>query len=81
MYVNPHSLAASSVVPLLERLRLLIQHYQAKHDHFLPVLAKGDLREHEARMPSLHLQRVDTTRLGHLSELEVNTIKPPSLNT
>lgn len=51
MYVNPHSLAASSVVPLLERLRLLIQHYQAKHDHFLPVLAKGDLREHEA--PSL----------------------------
>lgn len=52
-------------------LRLLIQHYQAKHDHFLPVLAKGDLREHEARMPSQHLQRVDTTRLGHLSELEV----------
>ncbi len=70
-----HRLAASREVPFQEGLKLLIQRYQAKHDHFLPVLAKGDLREYEARMPSLHLHRVDTTRLGHLSQLEVNTIK------
>lgn len=70
-----HRLAASRELPFQEGLKLLIQRYQAKNDHFLPVLVKGDLREYEARMPSLHLHRINTERLGHTSQLNVNAIK------
>ncbi|MEE9254616.1 MAG: hypothetical protein V3U43_06750 [Pseudomonadales bacterium] len=39
-------------------------------DPFLPVLAKGDLREFEERWPVLHLHRVDLGQLMDRSALE-----------
>lgn len=45
-------------------MKLLIQRYQAHDDVFLPILVKGDLREYEARMPSLHLHRINPARLS-----------------
>ncbi|WP_439886276.1 hypothetical protein ACSX1C_11685 [Pseudomonas sp. MBLB4123] len=73
----PHGnrLVASTELPFQQGLKLLIQRYQARGEDFLPVLVKGDLREYEARMPSLHLHRIDLTRLGHCSQLSRNAIK------
>lgn len=70
-----HPLAASRELPFQEGLRLLIQRYQARQDSFLPVLIKGDLREYEARMPSLHLHRIVVSALDHLSRLEIDTLR------
>ncbi len=42
---------------------------------FLPILVKGDLREYEARMPSLHLHRINPARLSAHSLLSLNAIK------
>ena len=73
----PHGnrLVASQELPFQVGLRLLIQRYQARGEHFLPVLIKGDLREYEARMPSLHLHRINPTHLGHCSQLSINAIQ------
>ena len=49
--------------------------YQRQGDCFLLVLVKGDLREYESRMPSLHLHRINTAKLGHLSALAVESVK------
>lgn len=70
-----HRLVASKELPFQEGLKLLIQRYAAKGETFLPVLIKGDLREYEARMPSLHLHRINTARLGNSSKLSVDAIK------
>ena len=59
-----HRLVASKELPFQEGLKLLIQRYQAHDDVFLPILVKGDLREYEARMPSLHLHRINPARLS-----------------
>ncbi len=59
-----HRLVASKELPFQEGLKLLIQRYQAHDDVFLPILVKGDLREYEARMPSLHLRRINPARLS-----------------
>jgi hypothetical protein len=40
------------------------------NDPFLPVLAKGDLREFEQSWPVLHLHRICLPGLTHLSELD-----------
>ncbi|NQD96873.1 hypothetical protein HP532_29875 [Pseudomonas sp. CrR25] len=72
---NDCRLVASKELPFQEGLRLLIQRYQSRGEHFLPVLMKGDLREYEARMPSLHLHRINPARLGHCSQLSINSIK------
>ncbi|MFZ5560773.1 MAG: hypothetical protein ACOY41_04480 [Pseudomonadota bacterium] len=42
---------------------------------FLPVLAKGDLREFKASMPMLHLHRIVLNRVTRHSELEIRTIR------
>ncbi len=70
-----HRLVASKELPFQEGLKLLIQRYQAKGESFLPVLIKGDLREYEARMPSLHLHRINPAKLVKCSKLDVDTIK------
>ncbi|MFC5697522.1 hypothetical protein ACFPU0_18400 [Pseudomonas sp. GCM10022186] len=70
-----HRLSRSRELPFQAGLRLLIQRYRARGELFLPVLAKGDLREYEARMPSLHLHRIDPRRLGRKSRLDVENIK------
>ena len=70
-----HRLSPSRELPFQAGLRLLIQRFRARGEPFLPVLAKGDLREYEERMPSLHLHRIDPRRLGRKSRLEVENIK------
>jgi hypothetical protein len=70
-----HRLSPSHELPFQDGLKMLIQRYQNRGQQFLPVLAKGDLREYEARMPSLHLHRIDTSRLGRNSRLEISNIK------
>ncbi|MFZ6045314.1 hypothetical protein ACFW0H_04220 [Pseudomonas sp. CR3202] len=70
-----HRLSSSRELPFHAGLRLLIQRFRARGEQFLPVLAKGDLREYESRMPSLHLHRIDLRRLGRKSRLEVENIK------
>ncbi|MET1080746.1 MAG: hypothetical protein ABWY06_22270 [Pseudomonas sp.] len=70
-----HRLTASQELPFQQGLRLLIQRYLAKDDFFLPVLVKGDLREYEARMPSLHLHRINLKKLVNCSQLSINSLK------
>ncbi len=62
-------LAGSKELPFRDGLKDLVQRYKAAGDTFLPVLVKGDLREYESRLPSLHLHRVRLDRLEHLSAL------------
>ncbi|MFT0624414.1 hypothetical protein ACMHYQ_17330 [Ectopseudomonas guguanensis] len=68
-------LIASRELPFQEGLRLLIERYRARGEHFLPVLVKGDLREYEARMPSLHLHRINPAKLAHCSRLSIDAIR------
>lgn len=42
---------------------------------FLPVLAKGDLREFKQSMPILHLHRIVLSKVTRHSELEIRTIR------
>jgi hypothetical protein len=42
---------------------------------FLPVLAKGDLREFKQSMPMLHLHRIVLSKVTKHSELEIRTIR------
>src|SRR5690606_32369791 len=70
-----HRLSPSHELPFQDGLKLLIQRYQNRGQQFLPVLAKGDLREYEARMPSLHLHRIDTSRMGRNSRLEISNVQ------
>jgi hypothetical protein len=42
---------------------------------FLPVLAKGDLREFKQHMPILHLHRIVLSKVTRHSELEIRTIR------
>lgn len=68
-------LAGSKELPFREGLKELVARYRAAGDTFLPVLIKGDLREYESRLPSLHLHRIRLDRLEHLSVLSRQTIK------
>jgi len=70
-----HRLASSKELPFQEGLKLLIQRYQAKGESFLPILTKGDLREYEDRMPSLHLHRINTLKLHAQSKLNIDGLK------
>jgi len=46
-----------------------------KADPFLPILAKGDLREFEAKHPSLHLHKIQLSQLTDRSALERSSLK------
>lgn len=70
-----HRLVASREMPFQDGLKLLINRYRMRGDIFLPVLVKGDLREYEARMPSLHLHRLNTAKLQAHSRLNLDAIK------
>lgn len=72
---SEHRLVASKELPFQQGLTFLIQYYQARGEAFLPVLVKGDLREYEARMPSLHLHRLNLKRLSHCSALSLSALK------
>lgn len=72
---SEHRLVASRELPFQDGLKLLINRYRMREDIFLPVLVKGDLREYEARMPSLHLHRLNASRLQAQSRLNLDAIK------
>jgi hypothetical protein len=44
-------------------------------DPFLPVITKGDLRAFRKDTPSLHLHRIQLSKLGERSQMEVNSIR------
>jgi len=56
-------------VPFEAGMRALIAN-RAHKDPFLPVLAKGDLRELQQSWPVLHLHRVDPQAIENLSDLD-----------
>ena len=68
-------LIASRELPFQEGLRLLIERYLARGEHFLPVLVKGDLREFDQQMPYIHLHRLQLARLERLSSFERDDIQ------
>ncbi|SDP09342.1 hypothetical protein [Pseudomonas jinjuensis] len=70
-----HRLAASTEKPFQDGLKLLINRYRMRGEHFLPVLVKGDLREYEARLPSLHLHRLNPARLASRSRVNLEAVK------
>lgn len=70
-----HRLVASRELPFQDGLKVLINRYRMREDSFLPVLVKGDLREYEARMPSLHLHRLNVAKLQSHSRLNLDSIK------
>ncbi|MDM8350312.1 hypothetical protein P8H27_15640 [Pseudomonas sp. sp1636] len=72
---SENRLVASKELPFQEGLRLVIQRYRAKGECFLPVLIKEDLRGFEARMPSLHLHRINLAQLTHCAPPNINAIK------
>ena len=56
-------------VPFEAGMRAILHKRPAK-DPFLPVLAKGDLRELEQSWPVLHLHRVKPVAIEHMSNLD-----------
>jgi len=70
-----HRLVASRELPFQDGLKVLINRYRMREDTFLPVLVKGDLREYEARMPSLHVHRLNVAKLQGHSRLNLDSIK------
>lgn len=65
----PDGSKKTKAVPLQKGLRLINQRFPEGR-RFLPVLVKGDLREFEARMPMLHLHRIQVHVLTDRSEME-----------
>ena len=59
----------SRKVPFETAVRTIVKK-RPEEDPFLPVLAKGDLREFEESWPVLHLHRVNINKLPELSELD-----------
>ena len=60
-------------IPFEMGIRAIIDRRPAD-DPFIPVLAKGDLREFEQSWPVLHLHRVKLGELEDISELDRNSI-------
>ena len=61
-------------IPLKPALQKMLNTRRAA-DPFLPMLAKGDLREFNDSMPCLHLHRVKLSSLTGISDFERNSIK------
>ncbi|MFT7652841.1 MAG: hypothetical protein ACI9UU_001950 [Candidatus Azotimanducaceae bacterium] len=56
-------------IPFEAGLKAIISQ-QPDNDPFLPVLAKGDLRELEQSWPVMHLHRVNPAAIEHMSNLD-----------
>jgi hypothetical protein len=61
-------------IPLKQALKRMIRTRHSE-DPFLPILAKGDLREFNTNMPCLHLHRVKLANLTRRSEFDKTSIK------
>ena len=59
----------SRQIPFAAGMRAIIN-ARPDDDPFLPVLAKGDLRELEQSWPVLHLHRVKPSAIANMSELD-----------
>jgi hypothetical protein len=68
-------LVSSREKPFKAGLLDIIKQFHSRGDFFLPVIIKGDLREYENRVPSLHLHTIDINKLSHLSELQIESLK------
>lgn len=60
-------------IPFREGIRAVVAQRPAE-DPFLPILAKGDLREFEQSWPVLHLHRVKLDALDNLSAMDRRSI-------
>jgi len=60
-------------IPFEAGIRAIMKKRPA-NDPFLPVLAKGDLREFEQSWPVMHLHRVKPTVLSQLSDLDRSSL-------
>lgn len=56
-------------IPFSQGLRAIMKN-RPEEDPFLPVLAKGDLREFEQSWPVMHLHRVKPQALDEISDLD-----------
>jgi hypothetical protein len=61
-------------IPLKPALQKMLNTRRAT-DPFLPMLAKGDLREFNDSMPCLHLHRVKLSNLEGISDFERSSVK------
>lgn len=61
-------------IPFQEGLRQILKRSNS-NDPFLPVLMKGDLREFNNSLPSLHLHRLRLSELDSLSSLDRESIR------
>lgn len=60
-------------IPFVAGMRAIIDK-RPQDDQFLPVLAKGDLREFEQAWPVLHLHRIKPRVLARISDLDRNSL-------
>lgn len=71
--VNQDRSLGSRQIPFVEGMRAVVRQ-RPQDDPFLPILAKGDLREFEQSWPVLHLHRVRLGEMSNLSEMDRRSI-------
>lgn len=69
-----NSTKKATPLPLKPALQKMLNSEKSS-DPFLPLLAKGDLREFDQKVPCLHLHRLKVSELTELSVFEQNSIK------
>lgn len=86
LYIVPGQLSLQLVIPLkrgskkyrnipLEVGLKMINNNRPADRPLLPVLMKGDLREFNAKIPTVHLHSIAEQALTHLSSLDVSSIR------
>ena len=71
--VNQDRSLGNRQIPFVPGMRAVVQQ-RPPEDPFLPILAKGDLREFEQSWPVLHLHRVRLGEMDNLSEMDRRSI-------
>ena len=71
--VNADRTLGNKQVPFVAGIQAVLSN-RPQDDPFLPILAKGDLREFEQNWPVLHLHRVRLSSLSSLSEMDRRSI-------
>lgn len=71
---HQHKKIRSAPIPFQEGMRQVLRR-SSPNNPFLPILMKGDLGELNAKLPSLHLHRLQLSKLDHLSQLDRNSIQ------
>ncbi|MEM6707269.1 MAG: hypothetical protein AAF648_00635 [Pseudomonadota bacterium] len=71
--VNENRTLGSTQIPFVQGIKAIADQ-RSPEDPFLPILAKGDLREFEQSWPVIHLHRVRLNALPDLSEMDRRSI-------